>query len=160
MVHRFRGLAFVENQPDLAMESVGRVKHCICAWGLRLTRRILTDRSLRRSSQNAQLPNHLFPSRKAIGSIVLFRMSPNTCPSLPSITRARATASWKSESCFRQTVTASLKLPPRRKKAAAYSEPCVVVSRTLCQDKSTNRIVACSTNDKHFLGPQSSSVAV
>ena len=92
-------------------------------FAFRLTSKILTARSLLCKSQKAQLPSHRFPSLNAMGSTVLLRISSRTGPSLLfSTTRAMAIASWKSDSCLMQTLTASFKLLPRRKKAAAYSK--------------------------------------
>lgn len=86
------------------------------------TSRILTAKSRRLSNQNAQLPNHRLPSLNAMGRTVFCKISSRMGPSLLcSTTRASATASWKSPSCLMQTLTASFRAPPSRKKAAAYS---------------------------------------
>lgn len=86
------------------------------------TRSMRTDKSLRCSFQNAQHASHRFASSNAVCIIVLVSTSRRIGPSSPfSTIRQIATASWKSLSCFKQTLTASLRLRPRRKNAAAYS---------------------------------------
>ena len=85
------------------------------------TTKIRTARSLRRSIQNAQLASHLLPSLNASGMTVLFKMSWSMGPSSPSTTRVIATASCQSPMFLMHTLTASFRLPPRRKNAAAYS---------------------------------------
>lgn len=88
----------------------------------KLTIRILTAKSRLLRHQKAQLPSHRLPPRKAKGMTVLRSMSQKIGPSSERSTiRARAIASWKSFSCLRQTLTASLRDPPSKKKAAAYS---------------------------------------
>lgn len=53
---------------------------------------------------------------------MVLRISARIGPSsLPSATRAMATASWKSWRFLIHTETASFRLPPSRKNAAAYS---------------------------------------
>lgn len=117
----------------------------------RLTSKILTARSLLCSSQNAQLPSHRFPSLNAIGSTVLLRISRRTGPSLLfSTTRAMATASWKSDNCLTQTFTASFKLFPRRKKAAAYSRDGLQLGQYEKVSVLTNQTAACLGAHRHF----------
>ena len=86
------------------------------------TNSIRTAKSRRCNSQNVQLPSQRLPDSNAIGRTVFVKISFNIGPSLlPSMMRARATASWKSWSCRKHTLTASFSDPPRRKKAVAYS---------------------------------------
>ena len=99
------------------------------------TTSIRTARSRRRNNQKAQLASHLFPSLNARGMTVAFRMSVRIGPSsLPSTTLAIATASWKSSRFLRHTETASFKLPPSKKNAAAYSAK----NNIICQATKTD----------------------
>ena len=103
------------------LRSMMSTEHWIrCRWS-KPTTKIRTARSRRRSSQNAQLASHLFPSLKAKGMTVPVKMSRKMGPSSPSTTRASATASCQSPTFFKSTLTASFRLPPKRKNAAAYS---------------------------------------
>jgi hypothetical protein len=97
-----------------------------------LTTNTRTARSLRCSIQKAQLASHRLPSLKAIGMTVDVRMFFKMGPSSPcSPTLANATASWKSCRFLMHTLTVSFRLPPSRKKAAAYSEDLYVIIANL-----------------------------
>lgn len=111
-----------------------------------------TARSRLCNNQKPQLASHLLPSLKAVGMTAFVKMSLRTGPSsLCSTTRAIATASWKSERFLTQTLTASFRLPPSRKNAAAYS-----TSNVRCQNYGlrismrTHRISVYSKEQRHF----------